>query len=91
MYRKIKNLISLKIENIFEECIKISYSKETGLRYSAFDIKLLFRGFMKNYTKKDICINKHTQRNIQRFVQVNSEWTINYKVDFLTIRESSLI
>ena len=52
MSRRITNVISFKIESTFEEWVKIFDSKEADLRHSEFDIKPLFRGFLKMILKK---------------------------------------
>ena len=89
--REITTIISFKIESKFEEWVKNFDSKEADLRYSEFDIKLLFKGFSKDDPKKIICIHKAPEGNIQKFVQANSEWIKSHKVDFLTMEESSWI
>ena len=91
MSREITKLISFKIESLFEEWEKIFDSKEADLRHSKFDIKPLFRGFSIDDTKKVICINQAPEGNIQKFVQANSEWIKNHKVDFSSMEESSWI
>ena len=91
MSRKITTLISFNIETKFEEWIKIFDSKESDLRHSEIDIKTLFRGLSKNDPKKDICINQAPGGNIQKFLQVNSEWIKSHKVDFSSLKDSSWI
>ena len=88
MSRKITTVISLKIESKFEEWVKFFDSKEADLRHSKFDIKPLFRGSSKDDSKKVICIHEALEGNIQKFVQVNSEWIKSHKVDFSSIEES---
>ena len=88
MSRKIKNLISFKIESTFEEWVKIFDSKKADLRHSELDIKPLFRGFSKDDPKKVICIHQAPGVNIQKFVQGNSEWIKSHKVDFSSKEES---
>ena len=85
MSKKITNVIYFKIESKFEEWIKIFESKEADLRHSEFDINPLFRGFSRDNPKKVICIHQAPERNIQKFVQANSEWIKSYKVDFSTM------
>ena len=80
------SLMSRKITNV-----KIFDSKEADLRHSEFDIKPLFRGFSKDDPKKVICIHQAPERNIQKFVQANSEWIKSHKVDFSSMEESSRI
>tara|TARA_B100000941_G_C28172628_1_gene382987 strand:- start:95 stop:313 length:219 start_codon:yes stop_codon:yes gene_type:complete len=70
---------------------KIFDSKEVDLRHSIFDIKPLFKGFSKDDPKKVICIKQPLERNIQKFVQANSEWINNHKVDFSSMKESFCI
>jgi len=53
MLRKIKILISYKLEQAVEEWLKIFVRKELYRGYSEIDIEQLFRGFNKNYSKKD--------------------------------------
>ena len=91
MFRKIKAVISFKIESILKEWVKIFDSKEADLRYSEFDIKPLFRGFSKDYPKKVICIDQAPEGNIHKFVQANSEWIKVHKVDLSSMEESSWI
>ena len=91
MSRKIKIVISFKIESTFEECVKIFDSKEADLRHSEFDIKPLFRGFSKDNPKKVICIHQAPEANIQKIVRANSEWIKSHKVDFSIMKESSWI
>ena len=92
MSRKIKTVISFKIENTFEKWVKIFDSKEADLRHSEFDIKPLLRGFSKeDDPKKFICIHWAPEGNIQKFVQANSEWIKSHKVDFSSKEESSWI
>ena len=88
MSREITTVISFNIETTFEEWIKIFDSKKAYLRHSEFDIKQLFRGFIKDDPKKVICIHQAPEGNIQKFVQANSEWIKNHKVDFSTMEES---
>ena len=88
MSRKIIAVIFFKIESKFGEWVKIFDSKEVDLRHSEFDIKLLFRGCIKDDPKKVICIKQAPQGNIQKFLQANSEWIKNHKVDFSTMEES---
>ena len=88
MTRKIKTVISFKIENIFEEWVKIFDSNEADLIHSEFDIKPLLRVFRKDDLKKVICIHQATKGNIQRFVQKNSEWLKSHKVDFSSMEVS---
>ena len=71
MSREITTVISFNIETTFEEWIKIFDSKKAYLRHSEFDIKQLFRGFIKDDPKKVICINQAPEGNIQKFVQAN--------------------
>ena len=91
MSRKITTLISFKIESKFEEWAEIFDSKEADLRHSVFDIKPLFRGFLKDDPKKVICIHKASDGNIQKFFHANSEWIKSHKLDFSTMEESSWI
>ena len=56
--------------------------KEANLRHSEFDIKPLFRGFSKDDHKKVSCKHQAPGGNIQKFLQVNSEWIKSHKVDF---------
>ena len=70
---------------------KIFDSKKADLRHSIFAIKPLFKGFSKDDPKKVICIKQPLERNIQKFVQANSEWIKSHKVDFSNMEESSLI
>ncbi len=91
MSRKIKTLISFKIESLLEEWVKIFDSKEADLRHSEFDIKPLFRELSKDDPKKVICIHQAPDVSIQRFVQANSEWIKSHKVDFSSMEESSWI
>ena len=91
MSRKITTVISFKIESKFEEWVKIFDSKEADLRYYEFDIKTLFRGFIKDDPKKVICIHQASQGNIQKFFKANGEWIKSHKVDFLIIEELSWI
>ena len=92
MSKKITTVISFKIESKFEEWVKIFDSKEADLRHPEFDINPLFRGFFsKDDPKKVICINQAPAGNIQKFVQANSEWIKNHKVDFSSMEESSWI
>jgi len=70
---------------------KIFDSKEADLRYSEFEIKPIFRGFIKDDPNKVICIHQAPEGNIQKFVQANSEWIKSHKVDFSTMKESSWI
>ena len=91
MSRKKTTVISSEIETLFEECVMIFDSKEADLRHSEFDVKLLFRGFNIDDSQKVIPIHHSLQENIQKFVQLNSEWIKNYKVDFSTKEESSWI
>ena len=91
MSREITTVISFKIESKFEEWVKIFDSKEADLRHSEFDIKPLFRGFSKDDPKKVICIHQAPEGNIQKFVQANSEWRKIHKVDFSSMKESSMI
>ena len=85
MSKKVKTVISLMIESKFEELVKFFDSKESYLRQSEFDIKPLFGGFSKDDAKKVICIHQAPEKNIQKFVQANSEWIKSHKVDFSTI------
>ena len=91
MSRKITTVISFKIGSTFEEWVKIFDSKEADLRHSEFDIKPLFRGFSKDYPRKVIFIHQAPKGNIQKFVQANSEWIKNHKVNFSSMEESSWI
>jgi len=91
MTRNITYEISFIIVCRFEEWVKIFDSKEADLRYSEFDIKTLFRSFIKNYQKKVIWINQATEGNIQNFVQSNNVLIKSHKVDFSTMEVSSLI
>ena len=91
MSRKITTNISFKLECEFEESAKIFNIEEACRRYSEFDIKPLFSGFIKEYHKKVICIHQPLEGNIQKFVQVNSEWIKSHKVDFSSMEESSWI
>ena len=91
MSRKITTVISFKIENSFEEWVKIFDSKDADLRHSEFDIKPLFRGLSKDDPKKVICINQAQEENIQKSVKANSEWIKSYKVEFSIMEESSWI
>jgi len=92
MSRKIKTVISFKIERKFEEWVKIFDCKEADLRHSEFDIKPLLRGFSKeDDPKKVIRIHQAPEGNNQKFVQENSEWIKSYKVDFSSMEESSWI
>ena len=52
MSRKITTILSLKIKSKFEQWVKIFDIKEADLRYSEFDIKPLFNGFIKDDHKK---------------------------------------
>ena len=88
MSSKIKTVITFKIERIFDEWAKIFDNKESYLRHSDFNIKPLFRGFIKADLEKVIRINKAPEGNINNFVQENSEWIKRYKVDFFTGEES---
>ena len=91
MSRKIRTVISFKIEITFEEWVKIFDSKEAD-RHSEFDIKPLLRGFSKeDDPKKVIRIHQAPKGNIQKFVQENSAWIKSYKVDFSSMEESSWI
>ena len=58
MSRKITTVISLKIESIFKEWVKIFDSNEADLRQSEFDIKPLFRGFSKDDPKTVILYSR---------------------------------
>ena len=89
MSRKINTVISSEIDILFEEWVKIFESKEADLRHSEFDIKLLFIGCNIDHPQKVIILHKALQENIQKFVQVNSEWIKNLKVYFSTKEESS--
>ena len=91
MLRKITTIISFKNECTFKEWVKIFDSKDADLRHSEFDIKPLLRGFSKDDPKKVIFIQQASERNIQKFVQANSEWIKSNKVDFSAKEESSLI
>ena len=91
MFRKIKTVISIKIESKFEEWVKIFDSKEADLRQFEFDIKPFFRVLSKDDPKKVICINQAQEGNIQKFFQANSEWIEIHKVDFCTMEESTWI
>ena len=91
MSREITTVISFKIESKFEEWVKIFDSKEADQRYSEFDIKPLFRVFSQDDPKKVICKHQSSEINIQKFVQVNSEWIKSHKVDFSSMEESSWI
>ena len=88
MFRKISKVISFKIESIFEECATIFNSKEADLRHSELDIISLFRGFIKDDSKKVICIDQFPEFSIQKFVQANSELIKSHKVNFSTMGES---
>ena len=91
MSTKITTVITFKIESTFEECAKIFDSKESDVRNSDFDIKPLFTGLSKADPKEVICIKQAPEGNLQKFVQSNSQWMKNYKVDFITMEESSWI
>ena len=91
MSKKITNIISFKIENTFEEWVKIFDSKEADLRQFEFDIKPFFRVLSKDDPKKVICINQAPEVNIQKLVQAESEWIKSHKVDFSSMEESSWI
>ena len=91
MSREITTVISFNIETTFEEWIKIFDSKKAYLRHSEFDIKQLFRGFIKDDPKKVICIHQAPEGNIQKFVKANSEWIKSNKVNFSSMEESSWI
>ncbi len=91
MSSRIATIISFKIESRIEEWVKIFDSKEADLRHSEFDIKTLFKEFIKDDPEKVICIHQAPDGNIQKFVQANSEWIKSNKVDFSTIVESSWI
>ncbi len=91
MSTKITTVITFKIESTFDEWVKIFDSKESDLRNSEFDIKPLFRGLSKADPKEVICIQQAPEGNLQKFVQSNSQWMKNYKVDFITMEESSWI
>ena len=90
MSRKITTVISFKIENKFEESVKIFDSKAADRRLSEFDIKTLFGGLSKDFLK-NIGIHQAVEGNIQKFFQTNIEWIKSHKVDFSTMEESSLI
>ena len=51
MSKRIKTVISFKIEIKFEEWVKIFDSKEVDLKHSEFEIKLFFRGLSKDEPK----------------------------------------
>ena len=91
MPTNIATVITFKIESAFEEWAKIIDSKESDVRHSEFYIKPLFRGFSKADHKKVICINQMLERNIQKFVQANSEYIKSHIVDFTIMEESSWI
>ena len=91
MSKKITTVIALKIESKFEEWAEIFDSKEADLRHSLFDIKPLFRGFLKDDPKKVIFINHVPEGNIQKYVSANSEWIKSPKVNCSSMEESSLI
>ncbi len=91
MSREKTTVISFKIENTFEEWVKIFDSKEADLRHSEFDIEPLFRGFSKDDPKKVIYIKEAPEGNIQNFFQANSERIKSHKVDFSSMEESSWI
>ena len=82
MSREITTVIFSKIKSIFEECVKFFDSKEADLRNSEFDIKPLFRALSIDDPKKVICISLALERNIQKFVQANSEWIKSQKLIF---------
>ena len=85
MSKRIKTVISLKIEIKFEEWVKIFDNKEVFLRNSKFNIISLFGRFSKDYPKKVICNHLTPEGNIQKFVKVNSELIKSHKVDFSTM------
>ena len=91
MCTKITTVISFEIQSKFEEWVKIFDSKEADLRYSEFEIKPIFRGFIKDDPNKVICIHQAPEGNMQKFFQANSEWIKSHKVDFLSMAESSWI
>ena len=84
-------VISFKTESKFEDWVNIFDSKEAEWTQSDLDIKLLLRGFSKDDSQKDICINPFAEGNSQKFVLENIELIKNYKVDFPTMEELSWI
>ena len=64
---------------------------EADLIHSEFDIKPLFRGFIKDGPKKVISIHQAPEGKIQKFIQANCEWIKSQKVDFSNMEESSWI
>ena len=84
-------VISFKIESKFEDWVNIFDSKEAERRQSDLDIKLLLRGFSKDDSQKDICMDPLTERNSQKFVLDNIERIKKYKVDFSNMEELSWI
>jgi len=89
MSRKVTNVISLYIESIFEEWVKIFDIKEADLKYPEFYINLLFRRCSKDDLKKVFYTHQAPNGNIQKFVQANSEWIKSHKVDISTMEELS--
>jgi len=83
--------MSLKIENAFDEWVKIFDIKVEDLKHSEVEIKLLFRGLSIEDTKKVICINQALEGNIQKLIQANSEWIKSHKIYFSTMEESSWV
>ena len=78
-------LISFKFESKFEYWVNIFHSNEAESRQSDLDIKLLLRGFSKDNSQKDICIDPLTDGNSQKFVLSNIERIKSHKVDFSTM------
>ena len=91
MSRKITTFSSLNIKSTFKDLAKIFDIKEADPTHSEFDIKPIFRGLSKDNSKKVIFINQAPEGNIQKFVQANSIWMKNHKVDFSSMEESSWI
>ena len=89
MLRIITTVISLKIESIFKERVKILDSKKADLRHSEFDIKTIFSGISIDDPKKFVCIYQAPEGNIQKFVKANSECIQSLKFDFSTIEKLS--
>ena len=73
MSRKITAEIAFKIESSFYEWANKFDSKAANIRNSEFDIKILFKGFIKDDSQKLICIQKALWENIQNILQSNSE------------------
>ena len=91
MSRTIKKLIYFEIKGTFEKLVKIFDIKEVDIKHFEFDIKPLFREFIKDGSKKVIYILQVPEGNIQKFVQANSEWIKSHKVYFSTMEESAWI